>query len=90
MLIIKLLDISLECQLPQCVESVGRGQAIVRVLLHKYIHIPADSALSAVLGGFARKGFPQCAGAIDGCHIPIEAPQQCSLPQSGILSFYKE
>ena len=52
-------------------------QAIVRVLLGKYIRIPMDSALSAVLSGFARKGFPQCAGAIDGCHIPIEAPQQC-------------
>ena len=52
-------------------------QAIVKVLLRKYIHIPTDSALSAVLSGFAGKGFPQCAGAIDGCHIPIEAPQQC-------------
>ena len=52
-------------------------QAIVRVLLRKYIRIPTESTLSAVLSGFARKGFPQCAGAIDGCHIPIEAPQDC-------------
>ena len=50
---------------------------IVRTLLQKYIHIPTDSALSTVLSGFARKGFPQCAGAIDGCHILIEAPQYC-------------
>ena len=52
-------------------------QAIVRVLLRKYIHIPTNAALSSVLSSFARKGFPQCAGAIDGCHIPIEATQQC-------------
>ena len=52
-------------------------QTIVRVLLHRYIRIPTDGALAAVGSGFAKKGFPQCAGAINGCHIPIEAPQQC-------------
>ena len=51
--------------------------AIVKLLLAKYIRIPSNSALSSVLSGFARKGFPQCGGAIDGTHIPIEAPQDC-------------
>ena len=52
-------------------------QTIVRVLLQKYIRIPTDTALSTVVSGFVKKGFPQCGGVIDGCHIPIEAPQQC-------------
>ena len=30
-----------------------------------------------MLSGFSQKGFPQCAGAVDGSHIPIEAPQIC-------------
>ena len=52
---------------------------IVRVLLrkHMYIRIPTDAVLSTVLSGFVKKGFPQCGGVINGCHIPIEAPQQC-------------
>ena len=52
-------------------------QAIIRVLLQQYIRIPTDAVLSTVLSGFVKKGFPQCGGVMDGCHIPIEAPQQC-------------
>ena len=33
--------------------------------------------LWSVNGGLQKKGFPQCAGTINGCHIPIEAPQNC-------------
>ena len=28
------------------------------------------------MAGFLRRGFPQCAGAIDGTHIPVEAPAE--------------
>jgi len=49
--------------------------AIVKVLLPKYIKIPAGSALTDVMTGFEKRGFPHCGGTIDGTHIPIEAPQ---------------
>ena len=36
---------------------------------------PTGNALRAVVDGFASEwNFPQCAGAIDGTHIPITAP----------------
>ena len=28
------------------------------------------------MAGFLSRGFPQCAGAIDGTHIPVEAPAE--------------
>ena len=47
--------------------------AIVQVLLPKYIKWPTDT-----IQGFERKwGFPQCAGAIDGTHIPIIPHENC-------------
>ena len=49
--------------------------AIVKELLPKYIKVPFGSKLTSVLNGFAKRGFPHCGGAIDGTHIPIEAPQ---------------
>ena len=49
--------------------------AIVNVLLRKYIVVPTGQHLSPVVNGFDTKWkFPQCAGAIDGCHIPVRAP----------------
>ena len=58
-----------------CVIRKQVCRAIVNVLLRKYIALPSGSALATVLNGFAQKGFPHCAGAVDGTHIPIEAPQ---------------
>ena len=61
-----------------CVNRKQVCSAILKVLLRNYISVPTGSALTTVLNGFARKGFPHCAGAIDGTHIPIEAPQDSS------------
>lgn len=50
-------------------------QAIVSILLPQCITWPTGNALRAVVDGFAAQwNFPQCAGAIDGTHIPITAP----------------
>ena len=46
--------------------------AVVKVLFNKYIKLPTGSLLKETVLGFESKfGFPQCAGAIDGTHIPI-------------------
>ena len=53
-------------------------KCIVRQLLSQYIQIPQGNALKEVVSGFASDyGFPQCAGAVDGTHIPISSPQDC-------------
>jgi len=33
-------------------------------------------ALTNLISGFEKRGFPYCGGAFDGTHIPIEAPQE--------------
>ena len=58
-----------------CVTRKQVCRAIVNVLLRKYIALPTGSALATVLNGLAWRGFPHCAVAVDGTHIPIEAPQ---------------
>ena len=52
-------------------------KAIVKLLLpKKYITFPNGTRLQHVMAGFLRRGFPQCAGAIGGTHIPVEAPAE--------------
>ena len=52
--------------------------AIVRKLLVKYIKIPTGDGLKEVVDGFKHKwGFSQCAGAVDGTHIPIVSTEEC-------------
>ena len=47
-------------------------------LLPRYIRFPTGDALREVVDGFKREyGFPQCAGAVDGTHIPIVSPTEC-------------
>ena len=52
--------------------------AVVRKLFRRYVCVPSGDNLSEIIQGFAEIwGFPQCVEAIDGCHIPIQAPQEC-------------
>ena len=49
--------------------------AIVNVLTDKYISFPAGDNLKKVVERFKTKWeIPQCAGAIDGSHIPVKSP----------------
>lgn len=50
-------------------------KAIVYVLLKKYVQFPTGDQLKYVVTGFKSKfGMIQCAGSIDGCHIPVMPP----------------
>ena len=52
-------------------------QAIVTVLLPKYVRFPVNDSLKEVITRFIHKwGFPQCARVVDGTHIPIVSPQE--------------
>ena len=52
--------------------------SIVDELLPDYIHIRTGAALREVVDGFKNThGFPQCAGVVDGTHIPIISPYEC-------------
>ena len=54
-------------------------KAINKVLTPIYIKIPTGQQLKETVDLFENKwGFPQCAGAIDGSHIPIVAPTECN------------
>ena len=49
-------------------------RAIGNIMLNIYIQFPTCQELERAVQGFKSKwGFPQCAGAIDGSHIPIAA-----------------
>ena len=64
-------------------------EAIVDVLLSTVLKWPTGGALRTVLDGFLQIwGFPQCAGAIDGTHIPIVAPPQSSTDYYNRKGFY--
>ena len=61
-----------------CLVSKDVCSAIVKSLLPRYVRFPAGTALREIIDGFMRDlGFPQCAGAVDGSHIPIISPQEC-------------
>ena len=51
--------------------------AIVSHLMPKYVRLPNNDGLRAIIDGFENRwGFPQTIGAIDGSHIPIMKPQE--------------
>ena len=50
--------------------------AFIRKLFQKDIAIPSRKTVVSIIQGFAGDwGFPQCVGALGGCHILILAPQ---------------
>lgn len=50
-------------------------RAIVLKLLPHYVRFPSGDGLTDVVRGFKEKfGIPQCAGSIDGSHVPITPP----------------
>lgn len=53
-------------------------EVIVRLLLPRYIYLPQNrQEIQEKIECFEdRAGFPQVVGAVDGCHVPIIAPQQ--------------
>ena len=58
----------------KCIHNVCTAMA--ETILDKYMKFPADDDLQHVIDGFDNTwGFPNCAGAVDGTHIPIIAPE---------------
>lgn len=61
-----------------CLVTKDVCSTIVETLLPQYITFPTGTALREIVNGFRDDlGFPQCAGAVDGSHIPIISPQEC-------------
>ncbi len=72
-----------------CIVTKHAIASIVELLLPEYIRMPTGTALREVVEGFKRDhGFPQCAGVIDGSHIPIvsRALPTTSIGKAGIQS----
>ena len=45
-------------------------------MLARYIQVPSGTSLKEVMAGFEDLGFPHCAGAVDGTHIPVVLPRE--------------
>ena len=61
-----------------CVVTKEVCASIVQCMLPDYVQVPTGAALEEVVKAFKTDhGFPQCAGAVDGTHIPIMSPQEC-------------
>ena len=60
----------------ECMVTKEVCATIVKVMLPKYIRVSAGDELKKVVEGFKEGlGFPQCAGIVDGTHIPIVSPE---------------
>ena len=58
----------------KCIHDVCTAMA--ENILDKYVKFPADDDLQHVIDSFNNTwGFPNCAGAVDGTHIPIIAAE---------------
>jgi hypothetical protein len=64
-------------------------RAVVDVLLPRIIKWPTGEKLRETVAGFLSTwDFPQCAGALDGTHIPIVAPSEYSADYYNRKGFY--
>ncbi|XP_041930273.1 protein ANTAGONIST OF LIKE HETEROCHROMATIN PROTEIN 1 [Alosa sapidissima] len=54
---------------------VREVSAILKMALCHFVSMPSGARLQETIDGFAERGYPMCAGAIDGTHIPIIAPR---------------
>ena len=60
-----------------CVVTKQVCYALVSILLPKHIRFPSSDGLREVVDCFKHKfGFPQCAGVVDGTHVPIVSPAE--------------
>ncbi|KAK3573530.1 hypothetical protein QTP86_026997 [Hemibagrus guttatus] len=50
--------------------------ALNTVILKQFITLPEGEILQNTLRGFAGRGYPMCAGAINVTHIPISSPRE--------------
>ena len=58
----------------KCINDVCTSMAVN--ILDRYVKFPVDDDLQHVIDGFDNTwGFPNCAGAVNGTHIPIIAPE---------------
>ncbi|XP_033108143.1 protein ALP1-like [Anneissia japonica] len=58
-----------------CTIYIKVCKAICQILTPIYLMKPTTSEMLNIIKAFEEKwGFPQCGGAIDGCHIPIISP----------------
>ena len=50
---------------------------LIATLAKNFIKLPTGDDLDTVVSNYKNKwGFPNCGGAIDGCHIPIIGPKE--------------
>ena len=69
------ISISSALQDVLCVIVHDTCAAIVSVLFDQYIKFPNGNELERVVKGFEEKwNMVQCAGAIDGSHVPVRPP----------------
>ncbi|XP_026056804.1 putative nuclease HARBI1 [Carassius auratus] len=50
--------------------------ALKATLFKRFICMPQGQRLQKTIDGFVARGYKMCAGAIDGCHIPIIKPHE--------------
>uniref|UniRef100_A0A3Q3K840 DDE Tnp4 domain-containing protein n=1 Tax=Monopterus albus TaxID=43700 RepID=A0A3Q3K840_MONAL len=50
--------------------------ALKSTLLERFVRLPEGERLEQALQGFAGRGYPMCAGAIGGTHVPVIAPKK--------------
>ncbi|XP_069744205.1 uncharacterized protein [Narcine bancroftii] len=83
------IGISTVCMVEQKVTA-----ALRKFLDKRFISLPSGTRPQETIDGFAQRGYPMCAGAIDGSHILIIDPgwmlQPTTIAKGGIRWFIKQ